>query len=686
MGRSARAALIAFVAGAAILAGCSDRTPVQVCPVPFELQADDLFFGGYQGADLLFVIDDSASMTEEREILATSFFPLVNALANPIDTEFPETDWPYPPADELRVAVITSNMGLSSNGESNDDLWPGGDAPIGCHDVGDEGLFQGIDLSAVELQNDVIPCDESSAQCPPGWVCAGIGADTGVGACHTDGSTEIACPELGGAWAETADGDPDGAFALRAACLAQQGTTGCSFEQPLAAAATALERPDQREFVDLMHLLVVVVVSDEDDCSIEDAAGLFSEIEIASTQSKAPDFACAEHAEPLVDVEHHYEMFVDAKSPNSVVFVAIAGVPYEGDEADECQGYGDEIGECLEQDAMQIVAEGPGDDARDYRPACTRSDGSGEVARAYPGRRYVELANGSFGNMSFVYSICNPDWSPALEIVARLTAACMCGGCYKKPLPWNIATRTSTCNVVVEYQNEGEVCPAIFGDVEPIVETTTSDEGEEITRMYCPVPKLPSALECSERTAAQQGAIDDGFGWSYCENLDSEDFAEACSDGVDNDGDGQTDCDDDGCADCVPCPGATGNDCAQKCRYVVELTDAAKSAVAGRQLSVQCLKPYSFDDRNCQENTHAACNDGADNDGDGNVDCAGDAACGADPNCCPMRAEPGEECDLSPSGIDEKWDEICPAGEVPYADGYPDACSIAARRLGCNLP
>jgi hypothetical protein len=680
-----------FVAAAAIFAGCSDRTPVQVCPVPFELRVDSLPVGGFEGVDLLFVIDDSASMKEEQAVLATSFFPLVDALANPIRTEFPETNWPYPAAESLRLAVITSNMGLSSNGESNDDLWPGGDAPAGCHDLGDNGAFQEIDVATVEVRNDVIPCDESAAQCPADWTCENIGADTGVGACHADGTTEVACPDLGAAFAETSQSDPNAAFPIETACLGQQGIRGCGFEQTLAAAATALVRPDQREFVDPMHLLAVVVVSDEDDCSIEDAQGLFSEIELTDPVSKTRDFACADHAEHLFDMGRFYDALTDAKSPNGMVFIAIAGVPYEEQDpegAAACQGRGDTLGSCLAQDAMQPVAEEPGEDIRHSRPVCTRSEDEGEVTRAYPGRRYVELAYEHFGNMSFAYSICSPDWSPALEEASRLIAAWMCGPCYQKPLPWNPATRTAECNVVVEYVNQGEECDEdLYGeDAVPVIKKETSSEGEEKVLMYCAVPKLPSELECADRTAAQEAAFEAGFGWYYCENAHSEDFPWACADAIDNDEDGEVDCDDSECADCLPCPGATGNDCSHTCMYVVDLTDAAKEAVGGRHVAVQCLRQFSNEDRNCQENTRSACNDDTDNDGDGRVDCAGDANHGADPRCCPMGVGEWGVCDLEPLGVDETWNEICPAGEVSYSDGYPEACHEAAARLGCTFP
>ena len=74
---------------------------------------------------------------------------------------------------------------------------------------------------------------------------------------------------------------------------------------------------------------------------------------------------------------------------------------------------------------MQLEAEQPGypdDDTWFFHPACERAVGEETVTKAFPGRRYVELASGSFGNMGFVYSICNPDWTPALEAIRDVAA------------------------------------------------------------------------------------------------------------------------------------------------------------------------------------------------------------------------------------------------------------------------
>jgi hypothetical protein len=677
--------------------------------VPTELKADNMQPGGFDGVDLLVMVDDSSSMQQEQTILATSFFPLVNSLANPIRTDFPETNWPFPAAEALRLAVVTSNMGFSSgDGDENDEFWPD-EIPSACVGTGDNGKFKDIDAASVTIQSGVIPCDESASQCPSGWTCEGIGADTGVGVC-TSASTSVSCPDLSTAWAETSEDDPNASFAIQAACLADQGTTGCGFEQQLASVARALTREDQEAFIVPSHLLTILIVSDEEDCSMEDGEGLFAQPEVADDFNKW-NVACGENPTFLFDPGEFYQTFIDKKGAGGVVFAVIAGVPYEEQDpegAAACQGLGNELGDCLGQVAMQLDMEQPSGTTWYYHPACTRSVDSVEVTKAYPGRRYVDLAVNNFGNMSYVYSICNDDWSPAMADIARIIAAQMAGTCYEKPLDWDPALKVAKCNVVLEYVNEGEECPDVFGDdAEPIVKKETDDDGEEKVYMYCPIPKIPYEQNCNDPD--QVAISEDEFGWYYCENLTDENFSEACSDGIDNDSDdgepgGGIDCEDDECSDCVPCADIQGSGCSQTCKYKVELTEAANNTVGTRQVAVQCLQQFSFEDRNCQEDSRAACTDSLDNDGNGIWDCSfeaegstdqsGEKGHNADPNCCPMVMGDDNECDLEPEGVTQLWEDNCPESEVDYDDpgdpndhpDYPSACEAAASRLGCTLP
>ncbi|MCK9460059.1 MAG: hypothetical protein M0R80_10505 [Proteobacteria bacterium] len=399
----------------AVLAGCGMKTMPWLDDAVDGGDTDTTTDTGPSSLDLLLVIDDSQSMNQEQAELATDLFAFVGSLANPLPTSS------YDAIDDIRVAVVTSNLGFSSNGVNNDASWPW-TVPPECQAFGDYGRFQTIEVSSIALANDSVECDETAAQCPPGWTCQGLGGG-GVGVCHTNGSTTIGCPSQTAPWMESTPDDPDPNLAARAACLSMQGTGGCGFEQQLASAVVALGRDDQDDFLRDESMLALVVVSDEEDCSMEDGAALFAESEIQEYDGLKVNLACGAHPEHLFSLAHLHEEILSFKEPDEVFFAAIVGVPFGGqDGASACQGFGDELDGCLEQDEMQLHAEELGGDVWYYRPACARSVGEVEVTRASPGRRYVELANERFGEMSYVCSICDEDWSPAFETISAKIA------------------------------------------------------------------------------------------------------------------------------------------------------------------------------------------------------------------------------------------------------------------------
>jgi len=353
--------------------------------------------------DVIFVVDDSTSMSQEQSILATSVFHLIASLTTP------PPDWPYPAVDDVRVAVVTTNMGFSAGGESGDEYWPGDMVPD-CQGFGDDGRFQGIGVEDVTIADGVIPCWDAPGQCPPGWECT-------EGFCTGAVGNVVECPTLDADWAEYS-GDPDGSLALEVACLANQGTNGCGFEQQLASAARAGQREDQAPFFRENAGLGIIVVSDEDDCSMDDAAGLFATDEVADQALMKVNIACGEHPEFLHAPESFVEAFAAAKGgiEAAVFFAAIVGVP----PTPACQGNGALLGDCLDQDEMQLVPTSVGTTWL-YDPACTRFIGSEEVTKAYPGRRFVALAE-EMGRNGYAYSICNENWMPAMEAFASILA------------------------------------------------------------------------------------------------------------------------------------------------------------------------------------------------------------------------------------------------------------------------
>jgi hypothetical protein len=347
--------------------------------------------GYYDGVDLLVMMDDSRSMTLDGAVVESGFFALVRALLDP-----PEGS-PYAAVGAMRFAVVTSNMGVSY-GEGV--AVPDGEitppdlrlSTAHCLNRGDVGEFQRDGAGSVVMEGAEVDCPENDA---------GV-LDTGP--------------------------TQDDAFGLRTACLTQQGTGGCGLEQQLQSAAVALMREDQQSFLVDTHVLAVLVVTDEEDCSMADAPGLF-----ATDEAQDPhrlNVACnvdAQNESFLFPVARFADVFIDAKgNPDAVVFAAIIGVPRPGEGpagAAACEGRGDALDGCLERADMQMVpyeGEIDGVPAQLFTPTCLRFASDGDVVSAVPGRRFVRLAAEQFGARGYVSSYCEADWTPAMEAIAEL--------------------------------------------------------------------------------------------------------------------------------------------------------------------------------------------------------------------------------------------------------------------------
>lgn len=129
----------------------------------------------------------------------------------------------------------------------------------------------------------------------------------------------------------------------------------------------------------------------------------------------------------------------------------------------------------------------------------------------------------------------------------------------------------------------------------------------------------------------------------------------SCDDGIDNDGDGGTDCDDPDCwasPDCL-----VSEDCTNG------LDDDGDNLV-------DCADPDCAADPACQAPPPENCNNGQDDDGDGRVDCA-DSDCSGDPACAPI-----ETCD---NGQDDDGDGLADCSD-------PDCNNSAACMFALNKP
>jgi len=329
----------------------------------------------FDKVDMLVVVDNSQSMEEEQVRLAASFRKLLNSLVDP------PADWKIPPVDNIRIGVVTSDLGIDTS-------------------------------------EDITNCDSC---CPCG--------DRGRIQCYNmiDG-----CECTGDPWLESTPENPNKTLADDFACLASVGTDGCSFEMQLFAASYALQRVDQKEFLRGDNaLLVIIAVSDEDDCSVRCGAEFWFRPEMSMTNPDLNIF-CVTSQDMLIAVDDIALNLMKKGNdragviPDAVLFAGFIGVPM----IDNCQGNGNVIDGCLDVAQMEFVRE-EDEEGRGYpRAACiseqTDTDTAVPVTSAEPGRRFVELAQ-DFGENGYIYSICNEDWSPAMKDIARRIATILKG-------------------------------------------------------------------------------------------------------------------------------------------------------------------------------------------------------------------------------------------------------------------
>lgn len=354
--------------------------PIGVCSVP-------------SGVDLIFVVDNSSSMSEEQESLGAQIPAMIEALVEPPDDDGDGLpDWA--PIPDLRVAVITTDMGS------------GGHAVPTC----DGGTFG-----------------------------ARFGDD---GILRTSGRPgAVGCPVTSPSIFAFAPGETVDAMEL--ACTASPGNSGCGFEQPLEAALKALspsapasytppsyEPPifaegtlghGDREhdgFVRDDTLLVVVIVTDEDDCSIRTPELLDPS---STTYVGDLNLRCFTYPEAVHPVERYVGGLtaLRARRPDLLALAVIAGIPVETAVA---LPRATDFEAMLDHPAM-VERIDPAEPTR----LLTSCEAAG-LGSAFPPRRLVRAAAGLGEGRATVQSICQSDFGPAVAPIVQLITRRACQG------------------------------------------------------------------------------------------------------------------------------------------------------------------------------------------------------------------------------------------------------------------
>ncbi len=424
---------LSLIAG---LGGCLEHPLKEVSYEGVEVVPQVLPIDDNRDVDILFVIDNSGSMAEEQARLARNF-PAFIAKLDGMGADY-------------RIGITTTDVkhpGCSS------DTSPENGALVlrSCTEAVADGAFKFNDLDAASACTDQCELTAEQLQLRPG----------------ADGEVHPWLERIGDA-TNLADGV---AMADAFACFGPQGINGCGFESPLEAMRLAISQAraaDGNGFMRDEALLSVVLVTDEADCSSNPLhKDIFTtnttfqnDVEPRRTSATCwrAGVACSGegpelgecHAEdysadgqpgaaaPEDAVLHPVERYIDfleglrAQSlqpvddglprAREVLLSLIAGVPV---------GYDDGS-----VDIRYSAAEPGSDQAINFgvAPGCTKMEG-GSLSTAIPPVREREVAEAFAGDdgLRNIYSICQDDYSPALEQIAaklqKLLAPACAGAC-----------------------------------------------------------------------------------------------------------------------------------------------------------------------------------------------------------------------------------------------------------------
>lgn len=393
--------------------------------------------------DLLFVVDNSGSMAEEQKKLAAVLPQLVTVLTTGHLTPAPAGSAPdFPPIRSLHVGVVSSDLGLNlaptvtscgaasfsavapDPGNSALSTMPPSNGERLNKPFGDDGLLN-ISTAVAVAGITARPAGTSfstpvAVVVPPDSSCSALALSSGERFIQfTAGSSDASV------------------FARQFGCLAKLGRNGCGLEQQLEAMLKALTPStsstlfsrsstghgnlENRGFLRDDAALVVVVVSDEEDCSIPDSS---SELFHAQSTSITEDIniRCGlTKYESLLQPTARYVAGLRALKPaayaDRIVFAGIVGVPMIPGKK-TIRGSAD-LHALLNDPTMVFVPrQMAGSLSLEPTPSCSSANGDGTAA---PARRMVQVAE-QFGPNGLVTSICEDEYGSAMAAIVERIA------------------------------------------------------------------------------------------------------------------------------------------------------------------------------------------------------------------------------------------------------------------------
>jgi hypothetical protein len=357
-----RVATIISVVCLAIASACINREVAEITPDQSKEQFHNIPIELNRDVDILFVIDDSGSMEAEQTSLALNFHKFINVLET-IEGGLPN----------VHIGVISTDLGTG---------------PFNNCSAGKNGRLQ------------TAPRPGCTVSPPAGSFISNVKL--------ADGERQTNYPE-----AQT--------LADTFSCIARLGTEGCGFEQPLEAMRLALNgsNPNNLGFLRDDAYLAVIFITDEDDCSTENTqmfdpsqnsadeplgflAGFRCfEFGVACEPDDPRQLGVKENCIPrpdspyMFDPGEYIQFLQDLKGGDDLLILAgIIGVP----------------------SPVRVELNGAGQPA--VKKSCGESPTDGNSG-AVPALR-VESVLDAFPQQSTKTSICDPDLSGALDVIAQL--------------------------------------------------------------------------------------------------------------------------------------------------------------------------------------------------------------------------------------------------------------------------
>jgi hypothetical protein len=497
--------------------GCLDRDLKPLNPCLVSGVAVNIAVTNIDKVDLLFMVDNSGSMREEQSALRAQFQSMVTVLTTGDRDNDGMQD--FPPATDLHLAVVSSDMGLVGiTGIPN------------CDGLGDDGVMQNKGNTALTGCQASYPpfLAYVEGQTMPATVANDLGciASLGTEGCGFEQQLESTLKALWPAVDRGGNGamDPNGTVRMPPDTFVFLGdpATGFGTTGHGDGMNAGFLRNDPTVG---LSLIAVILVTDEEDCSSFDTRH-FTPPQLLDPADKLAsqdlNLRCFFNPQNLYDVQRYVDglQALRPDAPQLVIFGGIVGVPPDlvSKEARMDVNFDDEVQresfyqKILGDLRMQEVPDPTRtpEQGGNLTPSCSvDNDGDGVVdSRAFPPRRMVEVAR-RFGANGVIQSICQADFTDAMDAIIEVIAKQLGAVCLPRELVPDSEGMVG-CDVVWELPKQGTAPPTspTACSQKPYLEFVETDKtGREV----CRVKQLPVTDGMVPPSTAGEGWYYDNF-------------------------------------------------------------------------------------------------------------------------------------------------------------------------------